>query len=158
MPIGNALPLVSPAVGLVTKLTEGVEQLSVAVGAVHVAVAEVVAVVKFILPGQAVKTGGILSVVQVLDWVTIMLKAQVVVLFLASVAVYVTVVMPIGNALPFVKPVVGCVVKDTEGVEQSSVAVGAVHVAIAVVVPVVKFIVLGQAVKIGGVTSVVQEF
>ena len=69
------------------KDTEGVEQLSVAVGAVHVAAAEVVVVVKFILAGQAVRTGGILSVVQALDCVTIILKAQIVLLFLASVAV-----------------------------------------------------------------------
>ena len=92
----------------------------------------------------------------VLCCVTVMVKRQVAVLFLASVAVYLTVVVPIGNAPPFVKPVVALVVKITEGVEQLSVAVGAVQDAIAVVVAVVKFMLAGQAESTGGVTSVVQ--
>ena len=50
--------------GLEVKDTEGVEQLSVAVGAVHDAIAVVVAVVKFILAGQAESTGGVASVIQ----------------------------------------------------------------------------------------------
>ena len=156
VPFGNAPPLVKPVVGLVVKLTEGVVQLSVAVGAVHEAIAVVVAVVKFIFVGHAVNTGGTLSVAQLLDWVTVTVKLHVAVLFLASVAVYLMVVVPIGNAPPFVKPTVGLVVKDTDGVVQLSVAVGAVQDAIAVVVAVVKLIFVGQAVNTGGTLSVAQ--
>jgi hypothetical protein len=90
--------------------------------------------------------------------VTFTVKEQVDIFPLASIAIYVTVVAPIGNAPPFVKPVVGLVVKDTEGVLQLSVAVGAVQEAEAVVPVVVKLIFVGQADKTGGVTSVVQLF
>jgi hypothetical protein len=86
--------------------------------------------------------------------VTVTVKLHVLLLFLASTALYVTVVVPIGNAPPFVKPVVGLVAKDTEGVLQLSVAVGAVQVATAVVPVVVKLRLAGQAVKTGGVASV----
>ena len=52
MPIEKAVP------ELWVLITEGVAvQLSVAVGAVHVAIAVVVVVVKTIFAGQAVKTG-----------------------------------------------------------------------------------------------------
>jgi hypothetical protein len=47
--------------------------------------------------------------------------------------------VPIGNAPPFVKPTVGLVEKETVGVVQLSVAVGAVQEATAVVPVVVKF-------------------
>ena len=83
-------------------------------------------------------------------------KLHVAVLFLASVAVYLTVVVPSGNVPPFVKPVVGLVVKITEGVVQLSVAVGAVHDAMVVVVAVVKFILAGQEVNKGGTMSAAQ--
>ena len=62
-------------------------QLSVAVGIVQVAVAQVVAVVKLIFVGQAERTGFTTSFVQPLLLVTTTSKAQVAVLFLASVAV-----------------------------------------------------------------------
>ena len=68
--------------------TEGVAvQLSVAVGAVQVAVAQVVAVVKLILAGQADRTGFTTSLVQLLLLVTATSKEQVAVLFAASFAV-----------------------------------------------------------------------
>ena len=85
---------------------------------------------------------------------TVTVKLHVAVLFLASVAVYLTVVVPIGNAPPFVKPAVGLVVKETIGILALSVAVGAVHEATAVVPVVVKLILVWQAVKTGGVTSI----
>ena len=154
MPIGNAPPFVKPTVGLVVNVTEGGVQLSVAVGAVQLAVAVVPVVVKLILAEQAVKTGGIISVAQGSINVTMTLKLHVAVLFLASVAVYLTVVVPIGNAPPFVKPAVGLVVKETMGILALSVAVGAVHDAIAVVPVVVKLILAGHAVRTGGVLSI----
>ena len=61
-------------------------QLSVAVGAVHIAVAQVEAVVKLIFWGQADRTGGTASVAQ-LSKVTTTLKLHVDVLLRASVAV-----------------------------------------------------------------------
>ena len=85
MPTGNAPPFVKPTVGLVTKETIGIEQLSVAVGAVHDAIAVVPVVAKLIFVGHAVKTGFIISVAQ--PSVTITVKLHVAVLFLASVAV-----------------------------------------------------------------------
>ena len=154
VPIGNTPPLVSPVVGLVAKLTVGVEQLSVAVGTVHVATAVVPVVVLLIFVGQAVKIGLIISVEHVSKKVIETVKLHVAVLFLASIAVYVTVVVPIGNAPPLVKPVVGLVAKLTMGVEQLSVAVGAIHDAVAVVPVVVLMIFVGHAVKIGLIISV----
>ena len=154
VPIGNAPPFVKPTVGLVAKVMEGVVQLSVAVGAVQDAIAVVPVVVKLIFEGQAVKTGGIISVAHGSINVTVTVKLHVAVLFLASVAVYLTVVVPIGNAPPFVKPAVGLVVKETIGILALSVAVGAVHEATAVVPVVVKLILVWQAVKTGGVTSI----
>ena len=79
--------MVSPTVGLVTKETIGIEQLSVAVGAVHDAIAVVPVVVKLIFVGHVVKIGGVISVAQGFVCVTTMLKLHVAVLFLASVAV-----------------------------------------------------------------------
>jgi hypothetical protein len=62
------------------------------------------------------------------DAVTVTVKLHgIAVLPLASIALYVTVVTPIGNAAPDAK------LLDTEGVPQLSVAVGATHVATAVV-------------------------
>ena len=154
VPIGNAPPLVRLTVGLVAKITEGVPQLSVAVGAVHEATAFVPVVVKLIFAGQAVKTGFRMSVAQ--PSLTMTLKLHVAVLFLASVAVYVTVVVPIGNAPPLVRLTVGLVTKATIGIPQLSVAVGAVHEATAFVPVVVKLIFSGQAVKTGFTMSVAQ--
>ena len=154
MPIGNAPPFVKLTVGLVVKDTIGIVQLSVPVGAVQLANAVVPFVVKLIFEGQAVKTGGIISVAHGSINVTVTVKLHVAVLFLASVAVYLTVVVPIGNAPPFVKPAVGLVVKETIGILALSVAVGAVHEATAVVPVVVKLILVWQAVKTGGVTSI----
>jgi hypothetical protein len=66
-------------------VTEGVPQLSVAVGAVHVTMADVSDIVLEILAGQAVKTGFIVSLAHGFMIVTV--KEQVALLFLASVAV-----------------------------------------------------------------------
>ena len=87
VPIGKAPPFVKLVVGLVANVTAGVEQLSVAVGAVQDATAVVPVVVKLRFEGQAVKTGGVISVVQGFVCVITILKLQVAVLFLASVAV-----------------------------------------------------------------------
>ena len=135
-------------------VTEGGVQLSVAVGAVQLTNAVVPVVAKGVLAGHTVKTGGVISVKQGSIYVTLTLKLHVAVLFLASVAVYLTVVVPIGNAPPFVKPTVGLVANVTEGVVQLSVAVGAVQDAIAVVPVVAKLIFEGHAVKTGGIISV----
>ena len=62
-------------------------------------------------------------------------------------------VVPTGKQEPLVKPAVGAEVIDTEGVAQLSAAVGAVQLAIPQVVVVVKLILVGQFVNIGGVTS-----
>jgi hypothetical protein len=130
--------------------TEGVPQLSVAVGAVQVAIAAVSDVVLAIFTGQAVKTGNVVSLTH--GFVTVTVNEQVALLLLASVAVYTTVVTPILNASPEVY------VLDTEGVPQLSVAVGAVQVAIAAVSDVVLAIFAGQVVKIGFTVSVAHGF
>ena len=81
-PIGKQKPLFRVLV------TEGVAvQLSVAVGAVQVAMAQVVVVVKLIFCGQADKTGGMASVAQLFAADTTTLKLHVAVLLRASVAV-----------------------------------------------------------------------
>ena len=156
VPIGNAPPFVKPVVGLVVKVRDGVEQLSVAVGEFHDVFAVRPAVVTLILTGQAKITGGVTSVLHAPVWVTVTLKPHVDLLFLASVAVYVTVLVPNGNAPPFVKPTVGLVVKVKDGVAQLSFANGGIHDAIAVVPVVVTLILVGQAERAGGVTSVAQ--
>ena len=61
VPIGKHEPLVKPAVGAELTDTEGVVQLSVAVGAVQVAVPQSAVVVTLILAGQFVKVGGVTS-------------------------------------------------------------------------------------------------
>jgi hypothetical protein len=66
-------------------ITEGVLQLSVAVGSVQIAIAAVSDVVFAILAGQFAKTGFMVSIEQ--GFVTVTLKAQVALLFFASVAV-----------------------------------------------------------------------
>ena len=160
-PIGNAEPRVNPAVGLV--VTEGVifvVQLSVIVGTVHVATAVVPVAVKEILAGQFVIVGGKTSGEQgfAADTVTVNVQGNAL-LLAASLALYVTVVTPIGNAEPRVNPAVGLVV--TEGVifvVQLSVIVGTVHVATAVVPVAVKEILAGQFVIVGGKTSGEQGF
>ena len=81
-PIGKQKPL------LRVPVTEGVAvQLSVAVGAVQVAAAHVVEVVKLIFAGHADSTGGIASVAQPLAAVTTTVKLHIDVLLRASVAV-----------------------------------------------------------------------
>jgi hypothetical protein len=67
--------------------TEGMPQLSVAVGAVHCALAQVSAVDKTIFAGQLANTGFTVSVAQILVLVTRTVKEQVAVLFLLSVPV-----------------------------------------------------------------------
>jgi hypothetical protein len=82
VPIANVEP------GTLVVVTAGlVVQLSVAVGAVQVAVVVVLVptVLTVILAGQGVKEGGVTSVAQALTTVTE--KVQVAVLFLASAAV-----------------------------------------------------------------------
>ena len=56
----------SPAVGAEVIDTEGVVQLSFVVGAVQLAIAQLVVVVKLILVGQFVIVGGVASLSQVL--------------------------------------------------------------------------------------------
>jgi hypothetical protein len=160
VPIGNAEPRVKPAVGaLVTEGVTLVVQLSVTVGAVHVATAVVLVVVKLIFAGQPVimggKTSGEHGLVE--ETVTVNIHGMAL-LFAASFAVYVIVVVPIGNAEPLTKPAVGALV--TEGVifvVQLSVTVGVVHIAPAVVPVVVKLVFAGQFVIVGGATSGEQE-
>ena len=81
MPIGKDAPDAKLLV------TEGVLQLSVAVGAVHVATAFEPAVVRLIFCGQLLITGGVASLAQGSKNVTIILKRHSETLFLASRAV-----------------------------------------------------------------------
>ena len=89
-------------------------------------------------------------------FVTVTVNTQVATLPLASVALYVTVVVPTGKHEPIPKPGMGAEVIDTEGVEQLSVAVGAVHEALAQLPVVVKFMLVGQFANVGAVASVAQ--
>ena len=77
--------------------SDGAPQLSVAVGAVHVAtwLHDVLPgpVYTVIFCGQLLMTGGVLST-------TVTVKLQVLVLLCESVAVYITVVVPAGNVAP----------------------------------------------------------
>ena len=82
MPIGKA----KPELKLLVIVGDAV-QLSVAVGAVHVAMAVVVVVVKAIFVGQFAKTGGVTSVAQRFEDVTVTLKVHVEALLAASFAV-----------------------------------------------------------------------
>jgi hypothetical protein len=75
---------------LILLFTVGVEQLSVAVGAVHVAAIELVVELgkaKVILDGQLVRVGAVISVVQLLNGCTITKNEQVEVLPATSLAV-----------------------------------------------------------------------
>ena len=64
VPIGKQEPLVKPAVGAEVIDTEGVEQLSAAVGATQLAVPQSAIVVTLILVGQLVNVGGVTSLSQ----------------------------------------------------------------------------------------------
>ena len=86
MPIGKHEPIVKPAVGAELTDTEGVVQLSVAVGAVQVAIAQLFKVVRLIFAGQAVNTGGCASVSHGSIFTTVTVKLQVAIFPLASVA------------------------------------------------------------------------
>ena len=77
VPIGKQEPLVKPAVGAEVIDTEGVVQLSVAVGAVQEAMTQPFkVVVKLIFAGQLVKEGGVTSLSQgfVAVFVTVTVK------------------------------------------------------------------------------------
>ena len=158
VPTGKHEPIPKPAVGAEVTVTEGVVQLSAAVGAVHEALAQLPVVVKFMLVGQFVNVGAVASVAQgsTTTFVTVTVKTQVAMLPFASVALYVIVVVPTGKHEPIPKPEVGAEVTDTEGVVQLSVAVGAVQVAFAQVPVVDKLIFDGQLANVGGVASVSQ--
>ena len=67
--------------------TEGLPQLSVAVGAVQVAMAVVPEVVRLIFVGQLLKAGAVTSVAQGSKRETVTLKRHSTTLFLASLAV-----------------------------------------------------------------------
>jgi hypothetical protein len=81
MPIGKLAP------GAWVLARVGTEQLSVAVGAAHAAVAVVPVVVRLILDGQLEITGAVISLEQALNVCTMILKEQVDVLLAASRAV-----------------------------------------------------------------------
>jgi hypothetical protein len=78
VPIGKQIP------ELWVLTTEGVPQLSVAIGVAHCAIAQVSSVVKTIFVGQFVNTGFTVSEAHTLVLVTRTLKEQVAVLFLVS--------------------------------------------------------------------------
>jgi hypothetical protein len=140
MPTLNFVPEVSVLV------TEGVLQLSVAVGAVHVAMTpDVSEIVLEILAGQADKTGFIVSIAHGLMTVTV--NEQVDLLFLASVAVKVTVVMPSLNLVPDVS------LLTIENALQSSVTVGVNHETTTTVSVIVLKILSGQFTKTGATVS-----
>src|SRR5439155_10596618 len=120
-----ALPSVAVQVTMVTpfvkrlplageQTTAGALQLSVAVGAVKLTTTVhcPVSVMAMMLSGQAAMTGASLSL-------TTTLKVQALVLPLPSVAVQVTMFVPLLNALPLAGE------QTTVGVPQLSVAVGA---------------------------------
>ena len=86
--MGKQEPIVKPAVGAEVTDTEGVPQLSAAVGAAQVAIPQVVVVVKLIFVEQFVKVGGVTSLSHGLTTVlvTVTVKEHVAELPLASVA------------------------------------------------------------------------
>ena len=106
-----------------------VVQVVLALGSVHVAIAlfAPAAAVKFIFDGQVIDT--VLAVLPV----TVTWKEQVVVLPQPSVAVYVTVEVPIGKLPPLGIPLVKVAV--AVPVVQSVVGTGAVQVATALTAP-----------------------
>jgi hypothetical protein len=86
LPTGKVPPFVKPAVGLVTgPAMVGVEQASVAAGFVQLITPPFVAKVRSMAGGQKVNVGGVVSVAQALEIVTV--KEHVALLLLKSVAV-----------------------------------------------------------------------
>jgi hypothetical protein len=81
MPIGKQKPV------LCVLTTEGVPQLSVAVGAAHCAIAQLSIAVNTMFAGQFVKTGFTVSVAHGFVLVTRTWKEHVAVLFLVSLPV-----------------------------------------------------------------------
>jgi hypothetical protein len=150
------VPAENGAPELKLPVTFGVEQLSVAVGAVQTAptvVTVVLGIARLMLLGQAVNTGATRSFAQSLKGWTVMLNVQVAVLLAASLAVYVTEVVPTEKLAP--ELTLFAIV----GVEQLSVAVGAVQVAVVVVAVAfgrVRVILVGQFAKMGATRSVAQ--
>jgi hypothetical protein len=136
VPAGNVVPLACPAVGVTVT-----EQLSVAVGVVYVTTGLQVD----ISAGQNVNTGNSLSV-------TVTLKVHVTLFPLASAAVNVTTVVPIGNAEPLGNPDVW----DTIVPGQLSVAAGAAQLTTAEQFPasLITFMLPGQEVNTGFSLSV----
>ena len=87
VPIGKHEPFVKPAIGAEVNNTEGVVQLSVAVGAVQEAMTQPFkVVVKLIFAGQFVKVGGVTSLSHGFVFTTVTVKLQVAIFPLASVA------------------------------------------------------------------------
>jgi hypothetical protein len=150
------VPAENGAPELKLPVTFGVEQLSVAVGAVQTAptvVTVVLGIARLMLLGQAVNTGAVWSFAQSLNGWTVMLNVQVAVLLAASLAVYVMGVVPTEKLAP--ELTLFAIV----GVEQLSVAVGAVQVAVVVVAVAfgrVRVILVGQFAKMGATRSVAQ--
>jgi hypothetical protein len=142
IPIGNNDPLANPLVCV----TINPEQLSVAAGAAHVTIApqEPALLFTLIFIGHEVNTGNSLSV-------TVTVKEHTLLLPLASVAVNVIVVVPMGNVDPLGNPAVCVITKPG----QLSVAAGASHETTAEqfpgVLPTLMF--AGHDVKIGACTS-----
>jgi hypothetical protein len=142
-PIGNADPFGNPVVWLITKPG----QLSIAVGAIHPAMALHKPILLFntIFTGHEVNTGTSLSF-------TVTVNEQSVIFPLASVAVYVMLVPPIGNADPEGNPAV-CV---TINPGQLSVATGNTHETFALHDPgeLLTVILVGHEVNVGNWLSI----
>ena len=112
VPIGKLLPGAKPLVSAM----DPPAQLSVKVGAVHVAVAvQEASAFTLMLLGQPAITGTVTSV-------TVTVKEQLTLLPAASVTSYVTVFTPTGKVLPLARPAVRAVVTPA----QLSVPTGAV--------------------------------
>src|SRR6266571_5929537 len=113
--VTTVVPLAKPVPLAGKQTTEALVQLSLAVGVVKVATAVhwPASVLFTMLAGQAAMTGASVSL-------TVTLKVQALVLPLPSVAVQVTIVVPLTNVLPLAGA------QATEALPQLSVAVGAV--------------------------------
>jgi hypothetical protein len=134
-------------------VTEGVPQLSVAVGAIQRATTQESALfdaLNEILAGQFLITGLIESLKQGLMMVTVKLHTDV--LPRVSFAVYVTVVKPILKHVP------DGLDTASVGTPQLSVTEGAVHVAFAQLSAVLMTIFAGQFLRTGLVVSLKQGF
>jgi hypothetical protein len=117
VPVGKLAPMLN------VPDTEGVLQLSVAVGVAHCPIAVAAVVVTVILAGQVVKTGLTVSLEQgVMMRFRVTVNEHVLLLFFESEAVYVTVVVPILNNE------LGCFVAVIVVILQLSIAVGAFQV------------------------------